>query len=1135
MTTILKRAVMATVAVAASFVSDKAYAAMPGSGGTWTIASGESETVYENDMASYNALAKVVVNGSLTFSDVSTAPAVVIEGAGTCTKTGSADWTLSTACPSFTGTWDIKGGTVDASVAQAFGSYLLDKGDLYIRDGATLKLTTAPASGYFYLYQRIHIAGAGVDGNGAIWSATSTTRNGYIGNIILEGDATINMPSGTRVDLSYGTIDLRGYILTFTGGQTINFNNNETFTGPGTIVMDTGVKFDFQQVKAVLAESEPRIKIVGKGDNRIRMIENSSTCPWPEQYADLDITGTFTLVHSHKSVSKTPSGHSLDHNNIWHGNVTFSAASDLLILSCDATAKNCMLTMDGNASGAGSVQIFQSGSDGYARIALEGTNTFAGATTAYLSNQGAAILGNSNSVPDYASFTATGGRVTLRIDDDGSRWCTNSIARFVDSATLNSGSVIGLDSSMDPDGEATISGEFWKGVKSGSQPVLVGDGGTNALTGPLDDKYYHFGAIDGALKFTGDKTIKIGESYSYSGPGGECAGTLLFENATDIHHGADGSDYGRILLPGCPGFANNNTMLSSAVGRMVVSNAKIVNDMLASNPEDVSKYVVRLGTTYGSRSYPGILEIRDGADMTDRIVAGSGASEAGAIYHSGGTFRNIGKIMSSVNRQTETFGLSGYAFYMLSSTGAASFQGRYNMACGAGSEFVLMQTGGSFAVEANEYDTGTWTPWLYTGSGRANLYVGGGTWSCGGKVNLVQGAGGSAVFTVAGNGTSAYAADSMSCGLASAAGTVVLNLNGGTLDVANLSRTSSSECKVHVNGNGGTLQTRSNNSNFGDGCTITAYSGGFAFSDNAVGNRTTFVSPIEAPSGNGVSAVSVPAELAGETLVGAPLVEISETGAEGEGFGASAVALFDKATGRVTGVQVTSPGCDYTEATATFHYADKTWTSVCTLAANTESGGFTKKGPGQLTFSVANTYGGATVVEQGGLIIGCDWAIPEGSELILNGGNIALGSYECSFKSIGGSGGNLGFTGGSRTFSVESLVPGTTDAVVFNGSTLTVTGETRFDAAKLLAGETTTYGTDVAFASGATIAIDNLDLLDDADESAFPIVLMTVASGYTVSGAPEWTNKPESGSYEIRFSSRSVRIVKDKGFMLIVR
>ena len=96
MTTILKRAVMATVAVAASFVSDKAYAAMPGSGGTWTIASGESETVYENDMASYNALAKVVVNGSLTFSDVTTAPAVVIEGAGTCTKTGSADWTLST-------------------------------------------------------------------------------------------------------------------------------------------------------------------------------------------------------------------------------------------------------------------------------------------------------------------------------------------------------------------------------------------------------------------------------------------------------------------------------------------------------------------------------------------------------------------------------------------------------------------------------------------------------------------------------------------------------------------------------------------------------------------------------------------------------------------------------------------------------------------------------------------------------------------------------------------------------------------------------------------------------------------------------------------------------------------------------
>ena len=133
----------AAVAVAVLMASVQALAAMPGAGGTWTIPSGTEETLAESDMAAYNALAKVVVNGKMTFSGVTTAPAVVLEGSGECVKTGSADWTLSTECPDYRGKWTFKGGVIDGTVPTAFGDRLHDNDDsaVYIESGATLKLT----------------------------------------------------------------------------------------------------------------------------------------------------------------------------------------------------------------------------------------------------------------------------------------------------------------------------------------------------------------------------------------------------------------------------------------------------------------------------------------------------------------------------------------------------------------------------------------------------------------------------------------------------------------------------------------------------------------------------------------------------------------------------------------------------------------------------------------------------------------------------------------------------------------------------------------------------------------------------------------------------------------------------------
>ena len=1132
----MKIQIMKTVACAAfsmtlSLVARAAV--LPGPGGTWTIAAGDEQTITESEMAAYNALAKVVVNGTLTFADVTTAPAVEMEGSGACKKTGDADWTLSTACSKYLGSWDFAGGTIVGTVATAFGNYdsrNTDDTAVHIRSGATLKLSTVHTSGYMFLYKRFFIAGTGKNGQGAILVDVSDTKDGYIGAIALEADATINVPTGKRVNFQYGSIRLQSHTLTFTGGERIYFTDSEKFVGPGEVVMDTNVKFDFTKHTGGFADSTPRLKLTAMGGNEIRLIEQSKVCPWPEQYADLDITGTFTLIHSHMSVSSTPVNHWSELVNTWVGDVSLPTATDQLILSCDQTAKHCLFALKGNVSGLGSVQTFKATGDGFARIAYEGTNTFSGAMSAYLTNGGAVLLGNSNSVPDYAKFTANaGGRVTLRLADDGSRWCTNSIARFVNAATLSATTLIGIDASSSENGEATLDAAFWKDVKGGSQPKLVADGGTVVLKGPLSDKYYSVGALDGTLEITGDEPICLGESFAHSGLNGQSAGTLLFDGASDVHLGLTANDYGRILLPGLPSFWSS--MNTDAVGRMTVRNSKIVGDTLATMPNDNAKSAIWVGVAHGSVSVPGILEVEEGANVQTKVLAGTTAKDKGAIRQAGGVLANVGNNDAT---GAPLLASAGYAGQELSG-GVYEQQGQTENAKSTSAEFVLRQSGGLYSVTNHVCDAGNGVC-LKTGNGRADFYVGGGEMRNEGTYAFIVDTGttGSTVFTVDGTDTKVYGKSYMAYGASGKGGTFILNLNGGLLDLDYFTKyQASTTCKAYLNAGGGTIQIRKSGNNPPVADRITLYPGGFTFRD--VGQNVTMTIPLEAPTGLGVSAVPVPAELSSAVLVGPPLVAIAETGTDGQGFGASAIALFDKTTGKVTGVQVTCPGRDYTEATATFHYADQSWTAVCSLTENSTAGGFTKDGPGQLYFETPNTYGGPTVVKQGGLSAKCDWAIPSNTVLRLEGGNIGLGATACAFKSIGGTGGNVGFSG-AKTFTVETLIPGTTDAVKFNNSTMKVTGETRFDVAKVLAGETTTYGTDITFDEGSTIALDNVALLagDDADKAS-PITLMTVPSGKQISGVPTWTNRPADGEWKMKVTLTSVKLVKQRGMLMIVR
>jgi autotransporter-associated beta strand protein len=172
-------------------------------------------------------------------------------------------------------------------------------------------------------------------------------------------------------------------------------------------------------------------------------------------------------------------------------------------------------------------------------------------------------------------------------------------------------------------------------------------------------------------------------------------------------------------------------------------------------------------------------------------------------------------------------------------------------------------------------------------------------------------------------------------------------LPGGTLQ-ANTVVAGNAGGVSHLNFNGGTLKATASNfgGNFLNSPNITAvnvYAAGGTIDNN--GTNISVVNPIVAPTGNGVTSVSV----TGSGYNGVPMVTFSGGG----GIGASGYATINPATGALTGVTVTSAGSGYTSAPAvTLTGGGGTPASpTATIAANAASGAMTFTGSGATTIA----------------------------------------------------------------------------------------------------------------------------------------------------------------------------------------
>jgi autotransporter-associated beta strand protein len=417
-----------------------------------------------------------------------------------------------------------------------------------------------------------------------------------------------------------------------------------------------------------------------------------------------------------------------------------------------------------------------------------------------------------------------------------------------------------------------------------------------------------------------------------------------------------------------------------------------------------------------------VLHLTDDASVRQRLYLGNYAGSAGAVYQSGNTKMHNWGGASSDGR----IGMTGYGYYELNS-GTFTNNGYFHLGRDTAGVGVLKQSGGAFEMGS-----------VYGGQlglsrgGTGVVYTAGGTFRTSTQLNVGESSDNGTI-----RGYASFTADELADvfinGVIWMADRTnmfaAVNFNGGTVVANQIRRAIRTGSLALVNFDGGTFRPRQAGNLFDIGAyavdAINIYAGGATLDTTNL--SCTAALPLRAPDGNGVTGIGV-TPTAG--YIGPPMVTIDGGG----GTGATAIALFDSASGTLTGVRITSPGFGYTGApTVSLSHGGQTVHPAATAFIGPNvSGGLTKLGSGSLALTSTNTYAGATTVSNGTLNIALREALPTDTDIVVAGGTLDLGGFT--------------LTNGTVTATAGALLNGT---LVCDGLTKSGDGELRLSASVL--------------------------------------------------------------------------------------
>ncbi len=967
--------------------------------------------------------------------------------------------------PDYDGDFILNGGTVtfdknDLTVTH-FGSNV---GTLVVTNGASLVLDGTEGAGDYLKMngKRMRISGVGPDGNGAL--VANEFFYNFLGDVALDGDTTFSCGRG-KVNPGYvafdsgRTLDMGGHALTFKGGSGyLVFKYNNGITNAGPLVIESGTLSVYNDARLGNKDDAPIVLCPGAqlspylmgAQERTWEIRGPAANP-----ARMVVQSSVTDVNTNRYR--------------FNGDVTFvpqeTGAMAAWRLMQTSKCYYSPLYFAGRVGGAGSFLI---DSNFRGDIHLEGEdNTFAG--TLALTNSwlySAICLHWPSSLPDYSKLILSGGRAVAYADN----WSDAAILSLANTASLTNGAIVTVNTTkcagnaheMTLADEVLVADMFGIGHEGPGRLAIAG-----GWTKPV-----RLASYGGELALTGDGARKV-ESVTLGHPYN--SGT----NATlSIEGGSVTLGNGNVAV----GFGQVTTN-DGYLATLKVSNASI----LAPDDNSACAYP-QISVGYGCE--PGFMEIGDGAEVRATMtvghthVGGSATAGMGAVAQKAGSLVVL-RAHSSVQNNRMYIGNGDGTWGAYALEGGTFDAGQMtHVVLGYGTRAT-----GSFAQSAGSTAKFGMFCIGWGAFSSAHYYMTGGTAS----LNALQipyvnwgGQGGLSTLTIEGGEMTVKSGNTVSMAQANPQNsttdygtTAIINLlAGGTLRATLFSKKNSygimpEAVHAYVNFDGGVLSANGSNELFGpDGGQIDAVT---AFARGAeIAVESGFTSkvrvPISAPTGKGVASVAWSGTAAAEfKYLGMPTVDIL-----GDGHGASAVALFDGTSGRVTGVKIVSPGCGYTEAVAVIRPAalnprssvQAGWfTNTCVLTSATPaSGGLKKSGPGTLELHVPSTYGGATTIAGGTLKLMCDDAIPAGSQLVLAGGTLDLNGKAASFGSIGGASGTV--TGGNVSLSSSWTV----------------------DVADLAAGRYPVLTGNAAFASGATVTFVNTSLLDENRPGGYPFL-----------------------------------------------